>query len=517
MNDEEIKKEENKKKGLIPFFSKLFGGGSRAGSTLGGAAVRGGASFGGAAARGAGGLAGLFSTKAGIVGMILGGATIAAGIGVLYNFIGPSSSGKAYQGLFQDSYYQEQAQRANSERAGYGQAGVDSKSSIDMFKEQAQKEGLAMDADEEGKDAEGAKDGEAEAEGEGSSDMPGAVDGAPGYGGAGGGKLQASLGFGGAGSKLQTSGGMSGGIGQSFSPVYRPSGKAASGKGSKMTGGRKASISGRKYNVKSKGGKGAFGQAKFAKKSGAKAAYSSLASDARVGSGVGFDTTRPQTGDVATPGGGVGLDGAGVDPSGNALGGVNDPSLNQEDSSPGGGGGGTKEPEKEKDNPWQKMEDIAMYGMLISAVLIFATKILANKAKAAMGTPAFAALYMAAKVCAYLAMAAAAAVLLAGIGFMTGKNIFGGEDFDPQKWTGIMYAMAGGMLIYQAYQALSGLSDMGDMNSNAMKAGAGIEDAIQKQAAIDSYLQQPPATQKLIDANKLVPVFDDKTGLTTWK
>ncbi|MBI4656153.1 MAG: hypothetical protein HY746_05305, partial [Elusimicrobia bacterium] len=102
---EELNKKEQKKSGLLAALSRLFKGGKPtpvSGSSLGSAgaaAVRG--IFG--SSGGFGGLGGLFASKAGMVGMILGGATIAAGIGVVYNFIGPSSKPVYTPGLFQDT------------------------------------------------------------------------------------------------------------------------------------------------------------------------------------------------------------------------------------------------------------------------------------------------------------------------------------------------------------------------------------------------------------------------------
>ncbi|MEK7721445.1 MAG: hypothetical protein AAB359_03550, partial [Elusimicrobiota bacterium] len=84
---------EEKKGGFLSALSGLFRGGSP---------IAGGASSGMGSA--GSGLAGLFATKAGVVGMVLGGATIAAGVGVVYNFIGDSSRQVYSPELFQNSY-----------------------------------------------------------------------------------------------------------------------------------------------------------------------------------------------------------------------------------------------------------------------------------------------------------------------------------------------------------------------------------------------------------------------------
>lgn len=119
---------EEKKGGFGSALSGLF----RGGSSVAGSASSGMGSAGG-------GLAGLFATKAGIVGMVLGGATIAAGVGVIYNFIGPSSKPVYSPELFQSSYYEEEASKAGLERTNSRDASAAASSTLDMFKEQAKK------------------------------------------------------------------------------------------------------------------------------------------------------------------------------------------------------------------------------------------------------------------------------------------------------------------------------------------------------------------------------------------
>jgi hypothetical protein len=89
-------KSEEKKKGFIPFLSRLFGGGRSVSSmgSIGSTASK----FGSAAGKGF--WASIIGSKAGVVGLVLGAATIAAGIGVIYNYIGPSSSKVYTPGLF---------------------------------------------------------------------------------------------------------------------------------------------------------------------------------------------------------------------------------------------------------------------------------------------------------------------------------------------------------------------------------------------------------------------------------
>jgi hypothetical protein len=212
--------------------------------------------------------------------------------------------------------------------------------------------------------------------------------------------------------------------------------------------------------------KGAFGQAKFARALGARAvgAPSMVASQTDATKSFLGETVR--TGDVGSAGGGVGLGGAGIT-SGSKLK-TSDPSLNSNNSTP-----PKVVPPPENVSPWKKYTDMALYAMLAASVLIFITGLLAKKAqdlavKAAAAPPplaaaawaAAAAMYGYAQIAAYAAMAASALVLFAGVMLM-GK--FG------QKWTGIMYMAAGGMLMIKAYQALSGM-EAGSKEASAKAA-----------------------------------------------
>ena len=448
MNDYNENKE--KKGGFLSSLSGIFRGGSSA---------MGGASSGlGSAGSAGGGLAGLFATKAGIVGMVLGGATIAAGVGVVYNFIGPSTSGVYSPELFQNTYYEEEADKAGLERSKSRDASAAASSTLDMFREQARKDGLGGLAGEAG-DAEAANaaaedpttaDGAA---GAASSDAPSA-DGAPGAGGAP--KLQAASGFGGkaggggGGSgtsipRMQGGAGLSGGIGGQFQPVYRAPAQANASKSSGMmaSAGTKINRS-PKYAVPNFKKKGAFGQAKFAgnmsKKaasySGAQSAY--LANEAMSGDGAG-------SGDVGGAETGAGLGGAGVS-NGQSLK-ASDPSLSSNEST-------VPEPTEPEDvDPWQKTEDLAMYSMLAGGVLLMITKVLVDNANKALATtPVGIPLYLSLRAWAmgtgYAAIAAGLVTIYAG---MTMFSKYG------QKMMGGVYMAAGAMLIWKAYEAMSGL------------------------------------------------------------
>ncbi|HBE87933.1 MAG TPA: hypothetical protein DDW67_02175, partial [Elusimicrobia bacterium] len=150
-------KDEKKKEGLLGAVSRLFGGGSGASGAASGL---------GSAAGSAAGMGGLFASKAGILGVVLGGATIAAGVGVVYNFMGPTSKPVYSPSLFQNAYQEEQAATANMERQRINSAAAVEPSTLDMFKEQARKDGIGFG--EGGGDA-AAGEGEGTGAGEGAS------------------------------------------------------------------------------------------------------------------------------------------------------------------------------------------------------------------------------------------------------------------------------------------------------------------------------------------------------------
>jgi hypothetical protein len=249
---------------------------------------------------------------------------------------------------------------------------------------------------------------------------------------------------------MSGNGGLSGGIGGQFASVYKA--PANSGKLSGMTASAARVSNSPKYAVPNFNKKGAYGQAKYAGKMGAKAAYSSDGAGARTGATQAFTGETAGTGDVAA--GGTGLGGAGV--SGGDKLKANDPSLSSNESKV------PKVADPTEDNPYKKYEDMAMYGMLAGAVLLMLAKYLAGlaaKARDAMlaATPFSAPLvaaYMAARMhlmlACYAAMAAGAAVLFAGFKMF---SEFG------QKMEGGLYMAAGGMIIWKAYEAMSEFSE----------------------------------------------------------
>ena len=417
---------EEKKGGFLSALSGLFRGGSP---------IAGGASSGMGSA--GSGLAGLFATKAGVVGMVLGGATIAAGVGVVYNFIGDSSRQVYSPELFQNSYYEEESSRAGLERTNSRDTSAAASSTLDIFREQAKKDGFGLGG-------EAAEGGNADASAgapmaAADSSAAGAVRGD--VGGGGGPKLPASTGFGskggggGAGSgtsipRLQPGGGLSGGIGAQFQPVYRPPAQAGGGKISGMSASAARVKSSPRYTVPNTNKKGAYGQARYAGKMGSKAAYSADKAGSRTDATTAFSGETTGSGDAGAIGSGAGLGGAGVS-SGAELKG-NDPSLNSNEST------APDAPDPEDVDPWQKYEDMAMYALLAGGALLIITKVLAK----------YPTMRMWAMVTGYATIAAALVVIYAG--FMMFNKY-------EQKMMGGVYIAAGLLLIWKAYEAMSGL------------------------------------------------------------
>jgi len=435
--------QKNEKKGFIPFLSRIFGGSSAASNTMGTAAK-----IAGSGAKG-GFFASLFASKAGVVGIVLGAATIAAGVGVIYNYIGPSSQKIYTPNLFSNAYYEEAQKQANVERAVASSPSPNASSSLDIFKEGAQKElGVKEERNSNEESSQPAESAQAPNVdyNAGSAANPDVNPAA--------GKLNANLGFdakqtGGSqssGGKLQTSGGLWGGIGKQFSPINKNMNAANSGSSSKMNKGLTARVTASpKYTVPNVNKKGAFGQAKFAANVGKSAAYNASDAGARTTAEQAFSGETAGSGDIGTPIGGSGLGGAGLS-QGNKLK-ANDPALNTNEYTP-------PTPNKSDDSPWKKLTDYALYAMLAAAGFIFIASILANKAKAMMASPVTAAgavgLFKAAQVFCYLAIAAAVAVI--GIAAVLGFKY-------KQTWMGVMYGLVGAALIYQAYKALTGINE----------------------------------------------------------
>jgi hypothetical protein len=451
-------RKDNKKGGFWASLLNLFGKGS---SSSGGAARFGlsGSGFGtagsgfGTAGSGFGtasGFSGLFGSKAGLMGMILGAATMAAGIGVIYNLVGQSSNDGSAQHPFQDTYYEDQAQNAALERAkqkGYSA----SDSTLDMFKDQAKKDGLGFD-EQDGKEDASAEDAKADKDAKAGEDGASAVPSANAPGAGGGGKLQAAPSFGSGGAIQAGSGGSSGGGSSSVNGKNASAGSGGSGESSSMKGALASAIkSSPKRSVPVSNKKGALGQAKFARAVGNKAANSGSAVASKTGATEAFTGETAGAGDVAPAGaGGAGLDGAGITNGSNLK--SSDPSLDSSNSTP-----PEADTTPEDVSPWTKYTNMAMYAMLAAAVLIFIAGYCTKKAALLASNPATMALaaawYGYAQLAAYAAMAAAAVVIYAGYVI---KQTYG------QKWTGLLYMAAGAILMWKAYEALTLASDGAD-------------------------------------------------------
>jgi hypothetical protein len=374
-------KPEEKKKGFIPFLSRIFGGGRGVSSmgSVGSAASK----FGGAAGKGL--WASIVSSKAGVVGLVLGAATIAAGIGVIYNYIGPSSSKVYTPGLFSNAYYEDVQKQANAERAKEfaSNANASASSSLDMFKEVAQKELVQKNADENSKSADEDSNNKENASPE-VVDNKGGSSGEISQGGeTTANKLNATLGFdnkgaGGqsgssVGNRLQTSGGLWGGIGRPFSPISRNANVSAGGTTSKMNRPLTARVvTSPKYTVPNINKKGAYGQAKYAANVSRQAPLHVSDAGARTTAQDAFNPLQETagSGDIGTPIGGAGIGGAGLSQGSKLK--ANDPSLNQSEYTP------PTIIQKKDDTQWKDLTDKALKYMLITAGLILVIKLLAK-------------------------------------------------------------------------------------------------------------------------------------------
>ncbi len=462
-------KEFKKKDGKGGFLASLLNMFGRGGSAVGGA----GSGFGGSGA-GLSGLSGLFATKAGMLGVALGAATIAAGVGVVYNFIGPSSRPAYGPQLFQDTYYAEQASNASLERVQQKEAAQAAPSTLDLFREQARKEGLGLGGGEnpeaggevqqaaEGTDSSLTEAGNASAAAptaDPAAGAPGAaakLQAAPSFGSAGGGAGGgASMG----GTPKLSGGGMFDGIMNKFAPVYRPAaGQGQSGKSTAMKRPQAAAVRGAPKQALSGGKKGAYGQAKFAGKIGARAAYSADSAGARTEATQAFSGETVGTGDVTSPGGGPGIGGSGI--SGDGLK-SSDPSMSSSQYTP------PSVTNAENNSPWEKVTDLAMIAMIAATLLLALGKALMKQAKAKEkeGTPEAQQQAQALKA---MAIAAAAGAMAAG-GVVIACGAITALKHD-QRWTGLAYCLVGAGIIAKAAQIIQQATE---------KAGKGEEDTLE--------------------------------------
>lgn len=244
------------------------------------------------------------------------------------------------------------------------------------------------------------------------------------------------------------------------------------------------------------GGTGPQGQGAFRQASGVQTAQNSY-------SGAGVDANRSTqntawgegsaAGEVAGGGSGSGSSGGGSSGGGGSVGGgmsVNtSPSL---DNIGGSGGNSTlgntipytpyrpKVAKPEDVSPWKTWLDTAKKAMLAAVAFILIASILANAAKA--GGPYAIALLNAARVFAYLAMAAAAIVITAGLVLM---GQYG------QKLAGLIYTVMGGALIVAAYKSLTGINEgLAEAHAKASAEQAALKDAMSYELSSTKYSTQ---------------------------
>ena len=418
--------------------------------------------FGGGASSGMGTAGGLFATKAGIMGMVLGGATIAAGVGVVYNFVGSSSKPVYSPELFQNSYYEEESAAAGLERAQSKDRSSASASTLDIFRDQAKKDGLGGLAAEAGGDEDQQPSAEASAGSEAPPYGAGADPAsayAPGGGGDGGGaRLQATPGFGGRGGggstsssmpRIKNGGGLSGGIGGQFASMYQaPAGKGNDGRTSAMGGSMAARTKGSpKYAVPNFNKKGAHAQAKFANLMSGRAAASKDGGTQRTSSEDAF-SGGDTTGEVTVTGGegGAGLGGAGIS-NGSGLKG-NDPNLSANNSS-------VPQPPPpsapEDTSPWNKLLIDCLWWGLGAVSAIGLTTWMANLSKAHPAAYGWAIAFFVA------ALACIAVIVSIAIKLISGNGKIGDPDYwAPQVPYGIGILFVCAKLTLAAMKALSG-------------------------------------------------------------
>lgn len=454
MNNSKGNKEN--KGGLLTSLATLFRGGAAAGNATG---VTGG----------------LFASKAGLLGLVLGGATIAAGVGFVYNYVGDSGN-KAYSPeLFQNSYYEEEAAKAGAERNQYQSANGSANSTIGMFSASAKKSGMGFEVKEETESAPSNVDESSNASAE-----------APSYGAGGDaktavsnpsqtkankltsrtGELSTSLGGGSSTSasaapRMKSMGGLSGGIGAKFASM-KQAGLANGGKTSSMTASAKAKVSkGRSASARYKG-TSARSQAKFANAMGNKAVYTASAAGSRTAAESAFTGETAGTGDVDT---GV-LEGAGLGGAGLSVGDAlksNDPNANNSiknipEPTPG-----------EDESPWKDIETAIFILLASASALLVVGSLMAQKAAKCVDAKTKMIWYGITAAIAALVDAAAVAIVVLSVIMATKYN---------QKMTGIMYGIAGAFIAFKGTQllikAIGGYNDA-KADVNAEKALANDE------------------------------------------
>ena len=428
-----MKKPNNKKQnngGILSAIAALFKGGAAAGGASGAAVT-----------------SGIFATKAGMLGLLLGSATIAAGVGAVYHLAGGSATKTAYSPeLFQNSYYEEQAAIAEAERNQNNdrRASVVN-STIDMFSASARQSGyfdqgasdsaLASVEMPDGSDVSMAGSSSS-AEASASSSVSSA--GESGSSTASGSTKLASKSLssgraGGSGSSRVSSSGagsmgtLKAGMGKNFNPKT-----ASAGKSSAMSANMSRKVASARGASKARGSRRAFSQAKFANNMSKKAVASGSFESAHTAASSAF------TGEAA--GGDVGdsVEGVGMDTSGMAVG------TALKNGTPSGNSNLKSVPpvsESENASPWKDLVKRAGIMALVAAGLYAVGMLIAKLAKGA--TAHVRAIYKGILYGLAVAIAAIGAYLLmAAVQLATKYN---------QKMYGIIYGLSGAFLVWKAW------------------------------------------------------------------
>lgn len=448
-----MKKPNNKKQnngGIFSAIAALFNGGAAAGGASGAAVT-----------------SGIFATKAGMLGLLLGGATIAAGVGAVYHLAGGSATKTAYSPeLFQNSYYEEQAAIAEAERNQNNdrRASVVN-STIDMFSASAKQSGyfdqgasdsaLASVEMPDGSDVVMAGSSSS-AEASASSSVSSA--GESGSSTASGSTKLASKSFssgraGGSGSssvnasRAGSMGGLKAGMGKNFNPKM-----ASAGKSSAMAANMSRKVSSARGASKAKGSRRAFSQAKFANNMSKRGVASGSFEASRTAASSAF------TGEAAGGDMGDSVEGVGMDTSGMAVG------TALKNGTPNGNSNLKSVPpvsESENASPWEALVKRAGILSLVAAGLYVVGVVLARFAAKSPSQTVRNGIKIALKVMAVAIAAIGAYLLAAAVQLATKHN---------QKMYGILYGIAGAFLIWKAYSLFKKANGIEEAREEAVQA-----------------------------------------------
>lgn len=485
-----MKKPNNKKQnngGILSAIAALFKGGAAAGGASGAAVT-----------------SGIFATKAGMLGLLLGGATIAAGVGAVYHLAGGSATKTAYSPeLFQNSYYEEQAAIAEAERNQNNdrRASVVN-STIDMFSASAKQSGYfdqgssdsALSSVEmpDGSDVSMAgSSGSAEA----SASSSVASAGESGSSTASGSTKLASKSLssgraGGSGSSRVSSssagsmGGLKAGMGKNFNPKM-----ASAGKSSAMAANMSKKVSSARSASRSRGSKRAFSQAKFANNMSKKAVASGSFEASRTAASAAF------TGEAAGGDAGDSVEGVGMDTSGMAVG------TALKNGTPNGNSNLKSVPpvsESENASPWKDLVKKVAVLSLVAMGLFLVGKLLAKMAKNATVHKAF--LIGAIKVIAGLMAVIGVLILAAAVSLATKYG---------QKMYGLLYGLAGALTLWEAYSLFKQANGMNtDAEDTAKHAEVQSTSDSAKASANGTEVSSDPKTLGNAQANTNMPEID---------